>query len=137
MGTAARSSYLNLDDSGGTPQDLSSYFEEFDQNDDVGMEESTTFGASVTAKSRTVTLTDGGFTLKGPWGTAVNNHLKALIGLTATSTFIIGPIGSTGGNPKITGECRLKSLKRNGKVDGILNITAEFMFDGTKTETTF
>ena len=137
MGTAARNSYLNLDDSGGTPTDLSTYLSSVDANDDVGLEDSTVFGAAVTAKSNTVTLTEGGFSIKAPYHATLNSHLKALKGLTGTSTFIYGPQGNTGGQQKITGECRMKSLKRSGEVAGLLMIEAEFVYDGTITETTF
>lgn len=136
-GTPGRNLYFNLDNSAGTPTDLSTYLSSVDASDDVGMEDSTTFGAAVVAKSSTVTLTEGGFSIKGPFHATLNTHLKGLKGLAATSTFIIGPQGSTAGQERITGECRLKSLKRAGEVAGLLQMEAEFQYDGTVTENTF
>ena len=137
MGNAARNFHITLDDSSGTPVDLSAYFKSADINDDIGLEDDTTFGASVVAKSFAATLTEGGFSLSAPYHATLNTHLKGLKGLTATSTFTLGPQGSTGGYEKVTGECRMKSLKRSGTVDGLLMIEAEFIYDGTVTETTF
>ena len=90
-----------------------------------------------TAKSFAATLREGGFSLSAPYDATLNTHLKALKGLTATSTFILGPQGSTAGQERITGECRMKSLKRSGEVSGLLMIEVEFLFDGTVTEDTF
>ena len=137
MGTAARNAFLELDNSGGTPVDLSTYGAEIDESEEVGLEDTTTFGTAVVAKSNTVTLYEGGFSLRAPWHATLSSHLAGLKGLLATSTFTIGPTGSTGGMEKITGECRLKTLKRTGAVGGALRIEAEFAFDGTLTRTTF
>lgn len=137
MGTAARNFYFELDNSGGTLVDLSSYLNQVDVNDDVGMEDTTTFGASVTAKSNTITLTEGGFTINAPYHATLDAQLVSLKGLAATSSFVIGPKGSTAGYPKTSGECRMKSYKRSGQVDGVLKCVAEFVYDGTITEGTF
>lgn len=136
-GTSGRNTYFRLDNSAGAIQDLSALIKSVEASDDVGLEDSTTFGASVTAKSNTVTLTEGGFSIRAPYSATLNTHLKGLKGLASTSTFEYGPQGSTGGYEKITGECRLKSLKRSGEVTGLLMIEAEFVYDGTITESTF
>lgn len=137
MGTAARNFYFNLDNSSGTPVDLSTYLNAADETTTVNLEDSTTFGSSVVAKSNTVTLYEGGFIVRAPFHATLNTHLKALKGLTSTSTFILGPQGSTSGQERITGECRMTSFKRTGEVAGILRIEAEFRYDGTITEDTF
>jgi hypothetical protein len=139
-GQSARNYYFNLDNAAGAPQDLSAEIQSVDANDDIGLEDSTTFGASRTAKSNTVTLTEGGFTIRGFFSTALNNHLKAVKrGLTAggSLTFILGPTGSTPGMQRKTGECYMKSKKDTGEVNGLLVTEAEFVYDGTITEDTF
>lgn len=136
-GTAGRNLYFNLDNSAGTPQDLSAELKTVDANDDVGLEDDTAFGSTVTAKSFAATLLDGGYSIKGPYSATMWAHLHALRGLSGTSTFIIGPIGSTAANPRITGECRLKSMKLGGAVDGLLQLEAEFQYDGAITKDTF
>jgi len=139
-GTSARNHYFNLDNAAGSPQDLSAEVQSVDANDETGLEDSTTFGATRTAKSSTVTLTEGGFTIRGFFSTTLHGHLKAVKrGLTAggSLTFILGPTGSTAGMQRVTGECYMKSLKRSGEVNGLLVMEAEFVYDGTITEDTF
>ena len=136
-GVAGRNLDFSLDNAAGSPVNLSTYLNKLDANDDVGMEDSTTFGASVTAKSNTVTLTEGGFTIDAPYDATLDAHLAGLKGLTATSSFFYGPKGSTSGYPKTSGECRMKSYKRSGEVGGLLKCTAEFVYDGGITEGTY
>lgn len=139
-GQSARNFYWNLDNAAGTPVDLSAEISGVDITDDVGLEDSTTFSSTRTAKSNTVTLTEGGYTIRGHFSTTLNAHLKAVKrGLTAggSLTFILGPLGSTASDDRITGECFMKSLKRTGEVAGLAMMEAEFVYDGTVTEDTF
>lgn len=138
--TSARNFYFNLDNAAGAPQDLSTEVQSVDANDDVGLEDSTTFGPTRTAKSNTVTLTEGGFSIRGFFSATLNTHLAAVKrGLTAggSLTFVLGPTGSTAGMQRITGECYMKSLKRSGEVNGLLVMEADFAYEGTVTENTF
>lgn len=139
-GTSARNYYFNLDNAAGAPQDLSTEIQSADVNDDIGLEDVTTFGSTRTAKSNVVTLTEGGFSIRGFFSATLHAHLAAVKrGLAAggSLTFILGPTGSTAGMQKTTGECFMKGLKRAGEVNGVLVMEAEFTFDGTITETTF
>lgn len=141
QGISARSMHWTLDDAAGTPQNLSQYVKSIDMTDDTGMEDSTTASSTNVTKQATLTLKEGGFTVKGPFAAALNTHLKGVkMGLTAgngTLSFVIGLQGSTAGQERTTGECRMKSLKRTGEVDGILLWEAEFVYDGNTTEDTF
>lgn len=140
MGQSARNWYWNLDNAAGTGQDLSSEITSMDLNDETGLEDSTTFSSSRVAKSNTVTLTEGGYTIRGHFSATLHSHLKAVKrGLTAggSLTFIVGPTGSTSTMQRITGECFMKSLKRTGEVAGLVMMEAEFVYDGTITEDTF
>lgn len=139
-GVSARNHYFNLDNAAGAPQDLSTEVRAVDANDDTGLEDSTTFGTTRTAKSSTVTLTEGGFSIRGFFSTTLHNHLKAVKrGLTAggSLTFVLGPTGSTSAMQRVTGECFMKNLKRSGEVNGLLVMEAEFVYDGTVTEDAF
>lgn len=136
-GKSARNLYWNLDNAAGAPQDLSTLAKGLDLNDDVGEEDSTTFGSTRTAVETTVTLTSGGYSIRAPYSSTLWTHLAALKGLTATSTFIVGPEGSTAGMPRTAGECRLRNLKRSGEVTALLAIEAEFSYQGAITENTF
>lgn len=139
-GQSARNFYWNLDTAAGSPTDLSAEIMSVDANDETGLEDSTTFSSTRTAKSNTVTLTEGGYTIRGHFSTTLNAHLKAVKrGLTAggSLTFILGPKGTTSTYDRITGECYMKSLKRTGEVAGLAMMEAEFVYDGTITEDTF
>jgi hypothetical protein len=136
-GTSGRNLYFQLDNAGGTLQDLSALVNDVDQSEDNGLEDSTTFGASVKSKSYTFTLQEGKISIKGPWSSTLSSHLSGLRGIAATSSFVIGPTGSTAGMEKLTGECRVKSCKRAGKVNGLVELQAELQCDGDVTYTTF
>lgn len=137
MGTSARNLNFQLDNSAGSLQDLSARTSEVDFTPEAGMDDTTVFGASTDSKSFTVTLKDGKITVKGPWDATLSAHYFGILALTATTTFIIGPQGTTAGQEKYTGECRLKTFKTTGKVDGVLQYQADLQADGTVTRTTF
>lgn len=133
MGASARATFIELDNAAGAAQDLSAYFNSLDDNQTAGMEEDTTFGAAVEAKSWHPTLFEGGFTLEAPYHQTLSAHLNALLMLATTSTFTYGPEGNGAGKEKVTGECRLKSVKRGGKVNGLATLVAEFSWDQRAT----
>ena len=137
MGVSARNLYFNLDNAAGAAQDLSTFVKNVEANDDVGLEDDTTFSSTTADKSFVATLIEGGFSISGPYHATLWTHLHAIRAISGTSTFIIGPIGSTGGNPRITGECRMKGMKLSGAVDGQLMMEAEFLYDGAITKDTF
>ena len=132
MGTAARNFLFKVN-----AQDESANFNDIDFSIEAKMDDTTTFGASVDSTSYTVTLKDGKFTAKGPEVIASSGRMWALLGAAGTTTFEIGPQGSTAGNEKITGNCRVKSIKPAGKVGGVVMIAVEFQADGTVTRTTY
>lgn len=133
MGVSARSVFINLDNAGGSLVDLSQYFNSIDDEHGFGQDEDTTFGAAVEAKSFHPTLFEGGFTLEAPYHQTLSTHLSGLEGLATTSTIEIGMEGNGATKEKITGECRLESVKRAGKVGGLGTIVATFKWDQRAT----
>lgn len=131
-GTAGRNFLFKL-----ASTDYSGDANDLELSNSADLKDSTTFGASVTAKSYTATLTDGSIAVKGPWVAAFFSAAAALIGATAVSTFELGPTGSTPTNQKVTGNCRVKSMKVSGKVDDILQMQLDLQLDGTVTYGTY
>lgn len=135
-----KNSKFSIDDSGGTLRDVSAYTSNIDMTLDVDLPDTTFYGSA--ARRRTVVgLKDGKFTgqffhdttaTTGSW-----TVLTALYGTANTSTFSWGPEGSTTGLPRITGECRLGSLKFSDPVDGVVTITADFVSDDAVTIDTY
>ena len=133
-GKSGRNLYFNLDDSAGTPTDLSTLITGADLADDVGMEDSTTAGPTRTATEDTVLLTSGTISVRAPYSATLWAHLAALKGHANTQTFDHAPEGNTSGKPHTTGECRLLSLRRTADATGQLRIEAELKTQGTVTE---
>lgn len=72
------------------------------------------------------------------YGTAgTYRHFCGLVAKAATSSFEYGPEGGTGGDRKLSGECRLSSLETSVPLEGIIEFTAELMTDSTVSEGTF
>lgn len=130
-----KSAYFNLDNSSGTPTDLSAYCNSESLSQQAEVAETTTFGAS--DKTYIPGLKDATFTVEGPWDPTLDAHLAAVLGHASTKTFIIGPQGSTGGQVKYTGECICISFDVDVSVDGEVTFSADFQVSGAVTRTTF
>lgn len=132
--------YFNLDTSGGSPTDLSSYVKEISVSPEVTMHDTTAMGA--TAHSRVPGLKDTKFSVTFYNDPALQTHLIGIYGaqtpgVATTFTFVIGPQGSTSGYRKITGECLLESFPIDAKVDDIEMVVAAFVSVGAVSITTF
>lgn len=81
------------------------------------------------------------FTVSGVFDTtATTGSYTVLQGLrttTATSTFEYGPAGSTGGAPKLTGECWMSEFTVDASHTDAIPFSATFQVDGTVTDTTY
>lgn len=130
-----KSTYFNLDTAGGSPTDLSAYGAEVNANFDIAMHDTTAFGSN--SRTKITGLKDGKFSVTFHNDPTLQSHLVGLYGNSTSSTFIIGPQGSTGGFRKITGECWLASLPIVTNVDDAEKITAQFEVTGDTSFTTF
>ena len=124
---------LSLDNSAGTPTNLSTYAREVNFQLDEAMHDTTTFGN--TAHTKTTGLKDSKFTVTFVSNNTIMDHLTGLFttqapGSATTWSFFIGPRGSTSGFEKFSGECILTSLPIPTKVDDIEIITANFEVSG-------
>ncbi len=128
-----KSTYFNLDDTGGTARDLSDTLTSVDFPETIDTAETTAFGA--TSKSFIVGLRDATISVSGLWDATVDGYI---IGTEpATRTWIFGPAGSTGGNVKYTGEAILTSYSVSNPVGDVVTYSLDLQVTGNVTRTTF
>lgn len=126
-----KSAKFSLDNSSGTPVDLSGYCQEVNMTFDIQVHDTSVFG--VGSRSKIVGIKDGKFTVKFFADPTLTAHLVALFGLASSSTFTYGPEGSTTGMRRYTGECWLTSLPVQASVNDVESITASFECTGATT----
>jgi len=130
-----KSGYLQLDNSGGTPTDLSSYISKVTFSPDIAHHLTTTFGMNSQAKI--TGLKDAKMTVEFFNDPTLQSHLIGIYGLATTTSIIYGPQGSTGGYRKITAECWLISFPIEADVTKEERIAANFEITGDVVFTTF
>jgi hypothetical protein len=130
---------FKIDNAAGSLQVLTAFVDSIDLDNSVDMAESTTMGAE--AKTYLSGQSDATISISGKFdGTAATGPhviLSGLIGLETTSSFEIGPEGSTTGKQKLLGECFLTSYKASMPVGGVVTFTADFQVTGAVTVTTW
>lgn len=132
---AGKNTVFSLDDSTGTPVDLTQYCTEVSFTPDIQVHDTSVFG--VGSRSKIVGIKDAKFTAKFFNDPTLQTHLIGLYGLATSSTFTYGPQGSTGGSRKITGECWLTGFPIDANVNDVESITATFEVTGALTFTTY
>lgn len=130
---------FKIDNAAGTLQTLTAYVDSIDMTNSVDMAETTTMGAE--AKTYLSGQSDATIAIAGKFdGTAATGPhviLSGLIGLETTSSFEIGPEGSTTGKQKLLGECFLTGYKVASPVGDVVSFTADFQVTGAVTVTTW
>jgi hypothetical protein len=129
-----------ITDSGAVERNISAFVTGVDMTLEIDLPDTTTLGSQARRRG-VVGLKDSSFSVTGFHDTTASTGswtvLPALLGLAAASTFKWGPEGTTGGLPRITGTCRLRSYKTGSPVDGVVPFTAEFVGDNVVTVDTF
>ncbi len=105
---AGKNSVFKLDNSGGSITDLSAYITDVsvDFGDDAA--DVTAYGNS--SKDYILTLADGSIGVTALFDATLLSHLGAVRGSSSTLSYEFYPAGTTGGLPKINGECVLTSM---------------------------
>lgn len=131
---------FSITDTGAVERDVSAYVNNVDIGLEIDLPDTTTLGASA-HRRQVVGLKDTNFTLSAFHDTAASTGswtvFTALYGFANASTFKWGPEGSTTGLPRITGSCRVKSIKSGSPVDGVVPMTIELVADNAVTIDTY
>ena len=89
---------------------------------------------SNSSKAYVAGLKDATITISGSFDATVDGYLSGILGVEGSFEFY--PIGTTGGNPKASGECIMTSYDRTPDVGGAVSFTASFQVSGDVTEGT-
>ena len=130
---------FKIDNAAGTLQTLTAYIDSIDFSNSVDMAESTTMGAE--AKTYLSGQSDATMSISGKYDSTASTGpdvvLNGIIGNEATSTFEVGPEGSTAGKTRYTGECFLTAYTVSMPVGDVVTFSADFQITGAITKNAF
>lgn len=132
-----KNAVFKLDDSGGTLRDLSSYINEASMPRSIETAETTTFGVSGGSKTYITGLNDTTISVSGLFDATADGYLAGVLGQSATLSFEYGPLGSTGGYVKYSGECIMTSYEVSSSVGDVVSASAQFQVTGAVTRGTW
>ncbi len=130
--THGKNAAFKIDDSGGTLRDIIDVLTDVAVSRTADVAEVSAFSNS--SKAYVAGLKDATITISGSFDATVDGYLKGILG--AEGSFEFYPIGTTGGNPKASGECIMTSYDRTPDVGGAVTFTAAFQVSGDVTEGT-
>ena len=130
--THGKNAAFKIDDSGGTLRDISDVLTDVAVSRTADVAEVSAFSNS--SKAYVAGLKDATITISGSFDATVDGYLSGIIG--SEGSFEFYPIGTTGGNPKSSGECICTSYDRTPDVGGAVSFTASFQVSGDVTEGT-
>lgn len=130
--THGKNAAFKIDDSGGTLRDISNVLTDVSISRTADVAEVSAFSNS--SKSFVSGLTDATLTISGSYDATVDGYLSGILG--AEGSFEFYPIGTTGGNPKASGEAIMTSYDRTPDIGGAVTFTAAFQVSGDVTEGT-
>lgn len=135
-----KTSKFSIDNSSGTPVDISAYCDDISFSRNLDTAEVSTFGDS--AKEYLIGMSDATISVSGKFDAAgastVDAVLAGILGASATSTFQYIPGGGNVGanNPGYAGECWLTSYEVSGAIGDAVSFSAEFQCTGAITRQT-
>lgn len=121
---------VKIDNSSGTPVDLSTYINKFSMPREVDTAEVSTFGK--TSKVKIAGLKDGKATAEGPWDATLEAHMQGILGF-ETATIDYNPEGTTTGTRNIKCESILVSYEPSSDIGDAASWKAEFELTGDAT----
>ena len=130
--THGKNAAFKIDDSGGTLRDISNVLTDVAVSRTADVAEVSAFSNS--SKAYVAGLKDATITISGSFDATVDGYLSGILGVEGSFEFY--PIGTTGGNPKASGEAICTSYDRTPDVGGAVSFTASFQVSGDTTETT-
>ena len=130
--THGKNAAFKIDDSGGTLRDISDVLTDVSISRTADVAEVSAFSNSSQAFVRG--LKDATLTISGSFDATVDGYLSGILG--SEGSFEFYPIGTTGGNPKASGEAIMTSYDRTPDIGGAVTFTAAFQVSGDVTEGT-
>ena len=130
--THGKNAAFKIDDSGGTLRDISNVLTDVAVSRTADVAEVSAFSNS--SKAYVAGLKDATITISGSFDATVDGYLSGILGVEGSFEFY--PIGTTGGNPKASGEAICTSYDRSPDVGGAVTFTAAFQVSGDVTEGT-
>lgn len=130
--THGKNAAFKIDDSGGTLRDISNVLTDVSISRTADVAEVSAFSNS--SKAFVSGLKDATLTISGSFDATVDGYLSGILG--AEGSFEFYPIGTTGGNPKASGEAIMTSYDRTPDIGGAVTFTAAFQVSGDVTEGT-
>lgn len=124
---------VNLDNSGGSPTDLSTYAEGVDFEEVGEAMETTT--SEQTSRTFIVGLKNSTFSVNWLVDPTLSAHINGIINV--AGTFIIGPSGDETGKDKYTGEAICLNYRQTSSVGGVVKATSDFQVTGDVTRSTY
>jgi len=128
---AGKNSVFKLDNSGGSITDLSAYITDVSVDFGDDSAETTAYGNS--SKDYILTLADGSISVTALFDATLVAHLGAVRGSSSTLSYEFYPAGTTGGLPKINGECMLTSMSPGSAVGGTATLNFVLQCTGDQT----
>lgn len=130
-----KDAFFQLDNAGGTLQNLTAYILSIKMPREIDMAETSTMGTS--AKTYVAGMSDATISLEGRFDPTVDAHFAGLLGLAASQSFEYGPQGNAGGAVKYSGECRCSSYEPDADIGDMVGWSAELQCTGPVTRGTF
>lgn len=130
--THGKNAAFKIDDSGGTLRDITDVLTDVAVSRTADVAEVSAFSNS--SKAYVAGLKDATITISGSFDATVDGYLSGILG--EEGSFEFYPIGTTGGNPKASGEAIMTSYDRTPDIGGAVTFTAAFQVSGDVTEGT-
>lgn len=130
--THGKNAAFKIDDSGGTIRDISDVLTDVSISRTADVAEVSAFTNS--SKAYVAGLKDATMTISGSFDATVDGYLSGILGVEGSFEFY--PIGTTGGNPKASGEAIMTSYDRTPDIGGAVTFSASFQVSGDVTEGT-
>lgn len=130
-----RNTIFKIESAANSLTDISNTLKEVNFPREVDTPETTAFGS--TTRSYVVGFINATFSVSGMYDPTVDALLNGILGFAASRDFEYGPIGSTTGNPRYTGDCYLTNYTDTGSVTDMVGMSADFQVTGAVTRGTY
>ena len=130
--THGKNAAFKIADKGGPLRDIPAVLTDVSISRTADVAEVSAFTNS--SKAYVAGLKDATLTISGSFDATVDGYLSGILG--AEGSFEFYPIGTTGGNPKASGEAIMTSYDRTPDIGGAVTFTAAFQVSGDVTEGT-